>query len=255
VGLLRKLAGIAGFLLLWQVVAISGVTSVDYFPTLPTIAAALVTLLASADFLTQVAVTCEHSLAGLALAIVIGLGVAILGARVTLVRRSLEPLVGILRVLPPPALVPISIFVFGIGPRLFLFIIAFASLWPIYINAGNALAAAEPVQILTGRSLGLSKWQILLALRLPAAMPEIVTGIRIGGGIALLAAVATEMLAGENGLGFVLYNAAFTLQVPEMFAAMLVIGLIGVGLNLLLAGASRRVIGWHLALSARGGYA
>ncbi len=251
---LRRLAGIAIFLALWQVIAVSGGVSDRYFPGLPAIAAALAALLVSADFLTQAAATCLHAVTGLALAIVLGLGIAVFAARLPLLRRSLEPFAGILRVLPPPALVPISIFALGIGPRLYLFIITFASIWPIYINAGNALAAAEPVQILTGRSLGLSKWEILLVLRLPAAMPEIVTGIRVAAGIALLAAVATEMLAGENGLGFVLYNAAFTLQTAEMFAAMLVIGVIGVAFNLLLAAASRSVVGWHMALSERGGY-
>jgi len=160
-----------------------------------------------------------------------------------------------LRVLLPPAIVPISIFAFGIGPGLFLFIIAFASFWPIYMNAANALQASEPVQLLTGRSLGYSRWEILLRLRLPAALPEIVTGIRVGAGIALLATVAAEMLAGQSGLGFLLYDAAFTLRTADMFAIMVVIGVLGLLFNALVRQASRLVIGWHLAMTALGGSA
>src|SRR5665213_2224392 len=135
-GSLRRLAGIAIFLALWQVIAVSGGVSDRYFPGLRAIAAALAALLVTAGFLTQAAITCLHAVTGLALAIVLGLGIAVLAARLPLLRRSLEPFAGILRVLPPPALVPISIFALGIGPRLYLFIIAFASIWPIYINAG-----------------------------------------------------------------------------------------------------------------------
>jgi ABC-type nitrate/sulfonate/bicarbonate transport system permease component len=252
---IRNVVGLAILLVLWQAVAASGMVPVDYFPTVPTIAVALAGLATSSDFAAQLIVTAPHTLIGLALAVVLAVAVAIIAARFDLVRRTLDPLVSILRVLPPPAIVPISIFALGLGPRLFLFIVVFAAVWPVYLNAANALSAAEPVQILTGRSVGLSDWEILFTLRIPAAMPEIVTGIRVAGGIALLAAVASEMLAGQGGLGFVLYNAAFTLQVPEMYATMLVIGLFGVALNLLLGRISRLVVGWHIALTEQGGTA
>jgi len=132
----------------------------------------------SPDFLIHLGTTSLRAVAGLAIATAIGLVVAIAAARYAVLRRMLEPAVGMLRVLPPPAIVPISIFVLGIGTQLFLFIIAFAAIWPIYINAANSLAAGEPVQLMTGRCFGYSRWEILLRLRLPAALPEIVTGIR-----------------------------------------------------------------------------
>jgi NitT/TauT family transport system permease protein len=249
---IRKFVGLAGLLVLWQVVAMSGLAPVEYFPTAPSIAAALLGLATSADFVAQLVVTSSHAVVGLAVAAALAVAIAVIAARFELVGRTLDPLVSILRVLPPPAIVPISIFALGLGPRLFLFIVVFAAIWPVYLNAANALSAAEPAQILTGRSVGLSDWGILFTLRLPAAMPEIVTGIRVGGGIALLAAVASEMLAGQGGLGFVLYNSAFTLQVPDMYATMLVIGLLGVMLNLLFGRMSRLVVGWHVALHAQG---
>jgi NitT/TauT family transport system permease protein len=246
----KGLIGLAIFAAAWEAVARSGAVPAEYFPSVPTIARALLALFGSADFLGQLAATWWRTLVGLALALVIGLGLAIAGAWIGAFRRMLEPLVEILRSLPPPAIVPMAILALGLGAQLFLFIIVFAAIWTIYLNAANGLAATEPVQILTGRSLGYAPWEILLRLRLPAALPEIMTGVRIAIGIALLAAVASEMLAGENGLGFILYDAAFTLRTADMFAIMVVIGVSGILLNTLVALASRWLIGWHFGLAA-----
>ena len=151
----KRALGIALALLCWQALAWSGAVPADYFPGLPAIAAAAWGLLGSAEFLAGLGTTAVRAFAGLAIAIVIGLALAIVAGRYRLVRRMLGPAVDMLRVLPPPAIVPISIFVLGIGAQLFMFIIAFASLWPIYINAANALAAAEPVQMMTGAVLAI----------------------------------------------------------------------------------------------------
>jgi len=248
----KRLGGIALFLLLWEIVARSGIVSAEYFPAVPTIATALAGLAASVRFLIELAMTWGRALAGLAIAIALGLGVAIVAGRYELVRRTLDPVVEMLRVLPPPALVPLSIFALGLGPQLFLFIIAFAAVWPVYINAANALKSAEPVQLFTGRAFGYSDWEILLKLRLPSAMPEIFTGIRLAAGVSLLAAVAAEMLAGRDGLGFLLFDAAFTLRTADMFAIMFAVGVSGVLMNLLVVAARRMVIGWHVRLTAMG---
>ncbi|MGH7111378.1 MAG: ABC transporter permease [Stellaceae bacterium] len=246
----KRLLGIALALLCWQGVARSGAVPAEYFPGVPRVAVAGWGLLHSPDFLGNVGATCLRTVAGLAIATVIGLVVAIAAGRYAVLRRMLEPFAGMLRVLPPPAIVPISIFALGIGAGLFLFIIAFAAVWPIYINAANALAAAEPVQMMTGRSLGYSQWEILLRLRLPAALPEIITGIRLGAGIALLAAIAAEMLAGQSGLGYLLYDAGFSLHTADMFAIMAMVGVLGLLFNLLVQQMSRLVVGWHLAMTA-----
>lgn len=246
----KRLLGVALALLCWQGMAWSGAIPAEYFPGVPRVVVAGWGLIQSPDFLRNVAATCLRTVAGLAIATAIGLAVAIAAGRYAILRRMLEPFAGMLRVLPPPAIVPISIFALGIGAPLFLFIVAFAAVWPIYINAANALAAAEPVQMMTGRSFGYSQWEILLRLRLPAALPEIVTGIRLGAGIALLAAIAAEMLAGQSGLGYLLYDAGFSLRTADMFAIMAMVGVLGLLFNLLVQQMSRLFIGWHLAMTA-----
>ena len=246
----KRALGIGLALLCWQATAWSGAVPADYFPGLPAIGTAGWGLLHSTGFLANFGTTAVRAAAGLAIAILVGLAAAIVAGRYRLIRRMLGPMVDMLRVLPPPAIVPISIFVLGIGTQLFMFIIAFAALWPIYINAANALAAAEPVQMMTARCFGYFDWEILVRVRLPAALPEIMTGIRIGTGVALLATIAAEMLAGQSGLGFLLYDAAFSLRTPEMFAIMATTSALGLLFNTVVQQASRLVVGWHIAMTA-----
>jgi NitT/TauT family transport system permease protein len=246
----KRLLGLGLFFLLWQAFAASGLVPPEYFPGVPVVARALADLAATRDFWTGLAMSCARVAAGLGLAILFGLGLALLTARAALLRRMLNPLVEILRVLPPPALVPMAIYALGLGPRMFLFIIVNAAIWPIYINAANALAATEPIQVLTGRAYGYSPGEILYRLQLPAALPEIFTGIRIAAGFALLATVAAEMLAGTDGIGYQLYNAGFSLDTPQMFALMFVIGVLGVVIQATTALARRLFVTWHAALAS-----
>ena len=246
---LKSLIGNVVFLAHWEVLARVGPLDPDHFPPLREIAASLVEDVSTPSFLGDLAATLTRTLTGLGIAIVLGLALALLSGRFQLVRRMLAPFVDMLRVIPPPAIVPLSMFALGLGTPLFIFIIAFASIWPIYINAANALAAPEPVQMATGRSLGYSDGEILLRIRLPSAMPEIFTGIRIGTGTSLLAAVAAEMLAGNNGLGHLLFDAGFGMRSAEMFGLMFLIGAAGVLLNFALGLVRSGMIAWHIRLA------
>lgn len=246
----KPLVGLMGFLLVWQSVVLVGHVPQDYLPAVQTVGRALVEQLADKAFWIGEALTMSRAVGGLLLAVVTGIGAALLGARYLVIERALSPLVQIMLSLPPAALVPLSIFALGLGGSLFAFIIWFGSIWTIYVSAVNALKASEPVQLQAARSFGYGPWEALWRVRLPAAMPEIFTGIRIAGAGALMAAVAAEMLAGKDGLGFMLYDTAFSLRTPEMFALLAVAGLNGLLLNQLIVRLQRRIAGWHECLAA-----
>ena len=247
---IRSLLGLVLFLVLWEGVARSGMVAPDRFPPLGEIVASLATELSSPKFVSHVLATWSRTLVGLGLAIALGLALALLAGNFRIVHRCLAPAVDMLRVIPPPAIVPLSMFALGLGTPLFIFIIVFAAIWPIYINAANALSSPEPVQMAMARSLGYAQVETLLRIRLPAALPEIFTGIRIGTGTALLATIAAEMLAGSSGLGHLLFEAGFSMRTPEMFGIMLLIGVSGVLLNALVGLIRGRLVGWHLRLAA-----
>ncbi|MCO6188407.1 ABC transporter permease [Rhizobium sp. L1K21] len=250
--LFRKPVGLIIFLVIWEAVSGLGVVSSDYMPRLATIGAALVDFLGSDQFWANFAATVQRMLLSLVGAVVIALGLAIVAGRYPLIKRTLEPITDILRSLPPPALFPLLIFVLGIGPGLFYCIIIYGCLWPTYISASNALATAEPVQVNTARSFGLSDWQIMWQVRLPAALPEAFTGIRLSAGISLLATVATEMLVGGDGLGALIFNAGFSLLWDDMYALMFIIGAQGVLLNTVLFAVRWPLTGWQMRYTATG---
>lgn len=241
----KPLLSLAAFMLLWQAIVLSDRIPQEYLPGVPAILQAFVAQLGTGEFWLGEALTVSRAVGGLLLASVSGIGLALLGARHRVVKRALAPLTQIMLSLPPAALVPLSIFALGLGGKLFAFIIWFACIWTIYVSAGNALAASEPVQCNAARSIGYGDWAILWRVRLTAAWPEIFTGIRIAAAGSLMAAVAAEMLAGKDGLGFMLYDTAFSLRIPEMFALLGVMGLNGVALNWTVVWLRRRIAGWH----------
>jgi NitT/TauT family transport system permease protein len=250
--LLRRFTGLAVFMILWQLVSDSGLVPQKFVPSLRDIGAHVVSLLSSTDFYTSLYATLARSMIGLLIAVAVSLGLAFIAGHFPLVRRALEPLVDILRSLPPPVLVPLLIFVIGIGPELLYFVVIFGSMWPTYISASSAFATVEPVQVNTARSLGLGSWQIMWQVRLPAAMPEIFTGIRLSASISVLSTVASEMILGRDGLGALIYNTGFSMLWSEMYALLFVIGIIGIVMNALVILLHWQFSGWSIRYSAMG---
>lgn len=241
----RPVLGFAVVLLLWQGIVAMGVFPQQYFPGVPAIAAALWQLLGDPDYWAHEQLSLGRLLPGIAIAVGTGMGAAIIGARYAVVRKALAPLVQIMVSLPPAALVPLAIFVLGLEWRLFVFVIWFSGVWAVYVAAANALSTSEPVQLHAARTFGYGAWEILWRVRIPAALPEAFTGIRLTVSACMMGTVAAEMLAGSNGIGFMLYDAAFSLQTPQTFALLLIIGVHGLLLNRLVMALRRTVAGWQ----------
>lgn len=251
----RRSFGLLVFLVVWEFISATGIVSSDYMPRIATIGAAIWAFVTDGTFWMNFGATVTRMLLGLVVAVTLSILIAVVSARFLLVRRALEPITDILRSLPPPALVPLLIFVLGITPALFYFVIIFGCMWATYISASNALSTVEPVQVNTAKIYGLSDWQILWQIRLPAAMPEIFTGIRLSAAVSLLATTATEMLLGGDGLGAMIYNAGFSLLWDQMYALMFIIGLLGIALNAGVAAIRYPLAGWQTRYSAMGAQA
>lgn len=246
---LKRLYGIALIAVLWEATSRSEVLPSQFFPPLSVVLLSFVQLVRSGEFLEAEALTVSRALVGFAVAALIGVCLAVVTSMSRTVDAMLSPIIEFLRPIPPAAMIPIAIFFLGIGKGLFLFTIAFASTWPIYISASNALRSVDRVLMDTGRSFGCEGWQQLFLIRLPYAAPEIFTGFRLGMGIALLATVVVEMLTGRGGVGFLLYDSAFSLRIPEMFAAMILAGLNGFFFNWIFGVLRTSFTGWHINLS------
>jgi ABC-type nitrate/sulfonate/bicarbonate transport system permease component len=126
-----------------------------------------------------------------------------------------------------------------------LAVIAFGALWPMLLATVHGFAAVEPRLYQVSRALGLSRASIIWKIALPSAMPDILAGMRIGLTIALILAVVGEMLASRPGLGQALLLAARSFQSADLYAGVVLLGLIGYGSSVLLSAAESRLLRWR----------
>ncbi len=143
------------------------------------------------------------------------------------VEEQLNPLMELLRPIPPLAWIPLSILWFGIGDTQNQFIIFLAIFFPVLLNTISGVKTVEPNLIRAARCLGAREWNVLLRVVLIAALPQIITGIRIGLGVGWMALVAAELVGATSGLGFLINDARTILRTDYVIVGMVTIGIIG----------------------------
>lgn len=159
--------------------------------------------------------------------------------------RYVNPIIELLRPIPPLAWIPISILWFGIGLKQNIFIIMIGCFFPVLLNTIHGVRGTDPVLLRAARNFCASEWTILRRVVLHAALPNIFTGARIGLGVAWMVLVAAELVAATSGLGFMIEDARNFLKTDVIFVGMIAIGCMGIlmewGLRLL----QRRMLVWY----------
>jgi ABC-type nitrate/sulfonate/bicarbonate transport system permease component len=184
-------------------------------------------------------------LAGLAIACVVGISAGIAIGRSAVVSDLAEPAVHFVRAIPPPMLVPVFLYVLGIGTPMEIWAIVFGVVWPVLINAIDGARHVHPGHLETARAFRVPPAHRLTRIILPAAAPKIFAGLRIGVALALVMMVVSEFVGSLNGIGGEVVTAQASGEIPVMWAVIVMLGLLGVVLNLLLAVAERRVLAWQ----------
>lgn len=156
-----------------------------------------------------------------------------------------EPLVEFLRPIPSPAYLPMAILFLGIDDVMKVFMVAFAAFFPILLNTVSGVRSVDPVLLETGKTFGYGRWQIITRILLPASASFVLTGMRISLAIALIVTVIAEMVAGNNGIGFYVLNAQRSFLVPEMYAGVIALALVGFALNKLFVLVEHRLLHWQ----------
>ncbi len=184
-------------------------------------------------------------LVGWLIGVVVGVPLGILMGWNPAVRDYVNPVVEMLRPIPPVAWIPFAVLWFGISPGGRIYVIAMASVMPCIINAYGAVRACDSILIDAGRCLGASNTQLVTSIVVPTVTPEILAGIRIAIGNAWMTVVAAELVASSAGLGFMLVQAQYALQPDVVLTSMFFIGLIGIGLSLILGLVERSQEVWR----------
>lgn len=171
--------------------------------------------------------------AGLVLAIVIGvpLGLAIGFSKAT--EQTTAPLVQFLRMVSPLSWAPIAVALFGVGSSPVIFLVTMAAVWPVVLNTVSGVRALDPAHLQVAQTLGATRWESLRTVVLPSIKPYVLSGIRLALGIAWVIIVPAEMLGVSSGLGYQILNARDRLAYEEMLAVILVIGILGIALDTL----------------------
>ena len=162
--------------------------------------------------------------------------------------EQVEPLVEVLRPIPPLAWIPLSILWFGVGDLQNEFIIFLGIFFPILLNTITGVKGVEPNLVRAARCLGSGEGTVLSRVVLLAALPQIITGVRIGLGVGWMALVAAELVGANSGLGFLINDARTLLRTDVVIVGMITIGLVGLLLDVLIRQITARLLPWSRAM-------
>ena len=224
---------------------------------LPSPSLVLETLFADrATLIPALLVTLKTTFAALAAAVIGGVGLAILFTQWKWVERSFLPFAIVLQVTPVVAIAPLLL-IYLEAPSAVLVCAFLVAFFPILSNTALGLASADRNLADLFKLYRATRWQMLLYLRLPSALPYFLGGLRIGGGLALIGAIVAELAAGNAGKGaglaFRISEAGYRLNIPRMFAALALISATGIAIFAVLSAFSSYLLGrWHESASRPG---
>jgi ABC-type nitrate/sulfonate/bicarbonate transport system permease component len=236
-------AAFCGALVAWELWA--GRADSFYLPPATDVFEAAWDLWRDPDFLSDAVDSLERLAAGFLIGAAVGVGVGLLMGSSIRARRALGPLVELLRSTPPIAIVPALLIIAGLGNGMRITLIAFGVCFPVLLNTVDGVRAVSPEARDTAAMLHVSRLGRSFRIYLPAALPSIAAGLRIAVSVALLLVVLSELAGEGGGLGGYLELAAGRSEFPELYAAILFLGLLGYVLNRLFLVAERRVLAWH----------
>jgi ABC-type nitrate/sulfonate/bicarbonate transport system permease component len=228
----RGLLPLLLLLVVWQLLQ-SGPS--PYFPAPSQWWTAAGTLFNREHLVLAFAATTLTFLEGLALAIVLGTALGVLIGVSKRAARALDPLLELMRAIPPPAVVPVAALLIGYNGTMKLTVIVLSALWPIMLNATSAVRQIDPLLIDVARSFRLSTAQRVRRVILPAVVPALLIGIRIAIPLAIVVTLLVEMLTSLPGIGAVMIRSQRNFQSSEVYALLVLVGLFGFVINDLFA--------------------
>ena len=235
----------AGVLLLWQILGHYGMISEMLFPTPYTIVQSFISLASTGDLWINLRISVLRALSGFLLGGGLGL---LLGILVGLFRRSeklLDPSLQMIRMIPSLAVVPLFILWFGIGEESKVLLIAKGAFFPIYINTFMGIRGTDNKLFEVARVLGFSRGKQILRLVLPAAVPNIMLGVRLSLGLSWLGLVVAELIASTSGIGYMMSDARQFADTPVVFVGIIVFAAAGLLSDTIVRLIEQRLLRWR----------
>ena len=242
--ILARYGLVLGFLALWQISSTQGWVNPSVFPPLDVIVAALWRSLASGALVDDIAISLQRSGIAFTAAVAIGIPLGLVMGQARIVEQALDPLLQFFRQTSALALYPVFILLLGLGETSKVFVIFWATLFPILLATIGGVKEVDTKLIEMARTYGAGHLTVFRRVVLPAAVPAIFVGLRLSATTALLLLIAAEMIGANKGIGFQVMNAQYNFQVPLMFAAILLLALLGLAANAVLILLQRKLCRW-----------
>jgi ABC-type nitrate/sulfonate/bicarbonate transport system permease component len=182
---------------------------------------------------------------GYTIAMVLAVAIGIPLGLFDVARRAAAPIIEFFRAIPSPALIPFAIAIIGVGWTMKIFVIAFVCVWPALLNTIDGIRSIEPTMIDTAKMYRIKGWRKLYFIVLPGALPQIFAGMRTSLSLALILMVISEMVASTEGIGFFVLQSQRSFAIADMWSGILLLGLLGYGLNFGFVLAERYFLAWY----------
>lgn len=223
---LIPIGSVIALLIVWQIVAWALFPPV-LFPTPMLVAKAFVSEIASGRLLGDAAVSLARIFGGFTLGCLLGAGTGLLMGYVRSARLALDPYIQFGRFVPSISLLSPALIWFGIGEGSKLFLITYTTTFIVLLNTLTAVLTVPRNKIRAAQCLGATRGQLFRLVILPASLHGIFTGMRVGMGLSFTTVVAAEMIAAEQGLGFLIINSRLWFQTDVVFVGIITLGLLG----------------------------
>jgi NitT/TauT family transport system permease protein len=244
-----RLVAIVAFLALWSLLAGAVVVLKLFNPIfLPgpwLVLGSVLDMAVRGPLWIHLAATLERVAVGFGVGAALGVALGLAAGHLTPVRNVVEPLVEMLRPIPPLALLPMFIVWVGIGEASKIGFITYATFFPIFLTTVTGVRQIDPLLVRAAQSLGARGVALFTRVILPAALPDILTGLRLGVALAFFVIVISEFIGAEHGLGYLINDGRNFFLVPQMLGAAVVLGLLGYAGNGLVRLLERRLTRWQ----------
>ena len=244
-----RVAAIVAFLALWSLlsgaVVVLKLFNPIFLPGPWLVLGSILDMAVRGTLWIHLAATLERVAMGFGVGATLGVALGLAAGQLTPVRNVIEPLVELLRPIPPLALLPMFIVWVGIGEASKIGFITYATFFPIFLTTVTGVRQIDPLLVRAAQSLGARGVALFTRVILPAALPDILTGLRLGVALAFFVIVISEFIGAEHGLGYLINDGRNFFLVPQMLGAAVVLGLLGYAGNALVRLLERRLTRWQ----------
>jgi ABC-type nitrate/sulfonate/bicarbonate transport system permease component len=236
------------FFLIWLALTESGLVKARFLVSPLSVATEFVYLLKNGytgvPLIDHVAASVLRAVAGLSIALLIGVPVGLLVGWNRFTSAALGPLLAMARPVPPIALIPLTVLWFGIGPGAKVFLVFLAGFLYVSLTTANSVRDVKAVLPRAGRMLGASDRQIFLYVVFPESLPHIMNAAKVGAAISWAVVVAAELVGGQKGLGYMVMDAATFFRIDDVYVGVILIGIIGFAFERIFVSIERRFVRW-----------